>query len=926
MSERETFGRWLKQRRQGLDLTQHALAVQSGCTVETIRKLEAEKRRPSRQLVTRLAETLQIPAADRAGFQQLARGHASAVPCTPLPASLESPVDHVVQTNGHLPVPLTPLIGQEAERAALCDLVRRTDVRLVTLLGPPGIGKTRLGIQVAADLQEAFATGVRFVPLTSLREPSLVIPAMARLLDVREIGGQPLIDTLVHALQGQQRLIVLDNFEHLAAAAPDLAQVLEHAPDLTLLVTSRAALRLTGEHVWAVPPLGLPDPGQWSSYDELLASPAVQLFVQRAQTVHPTFTLTEATAPAVAEICVRLEGVPLAIELAAARSRVLSPQAMLARLDQRLGLLTGGAVNTPARQQSLRAAIAWSYALLPPEGQALFRRLGVFVGGTLAALEAVCQDAATHRGEGEVPLLDCLATLVDQSLLQYTNSADGEPRFTMLETLREFALEQLDAAGETEVVCQRHATYYVHLAEHAAPHLQGPDQAAWLERLAGEHDNLRAALAWCLGAKGWRPHRADHSTAVEMGLRLAVGVCLFWEVRGYWQEGRTWLEAVARQPQGTPALRARALAHASRIACLQSDYAAAAQLAEHSLALARAVNNRQSMVTVLHTRGLVAVHVGNYTQATRLFEDALALARQISRDVGDRRVLVLPLMGLSNVVSRQGDPRRARALCEEGLALAHALGMKTSVAHLLNRLGRIARAEQDYAQAAVHFRQSLQLYHELGDKAYASVVLGNLGFMALYQHQVAQAAAHFAECLTVGHAVGYKVSIDKALNGLGAVAAAQGQPQPAVRLFSAAAALRQMIGYECGAVNQTEMTRHLATLRTHLDPGTFEALWTAGQALPLEAVLAEALDVAQAAQAMPPPRSAPARATYPADLTAREVEVLRLVAQGLTNPQIAAHLCISPRTVHAHLHAIYGKLEVPTRSAATRFAVEHGLD
>ena len=439
-------------------------------------------------------------------------------------------------------MPLTPLIGREAERAALCDLVCRADVRLVTLLGPPGIGKTRLGVQVATDLQEAFAAGVWFVPLAPLREAPLVIPAMARALDVHEVGGQSLLGTLVSALQDKQLLLVLDNFEQVVAAAPDIAQVLEHAPGLTLLVTSRAALRVTGEHVWTVPPLALPDLCQLPSLDELLASPAVQLFVQRAQAVHPTFALTEATAPAVAEICVRLEGVPLALELAAARSRVLSPQAVLARLDQRLGLLTGGAVNAPERQQSLRAAIAWSYELLPPEAQALFRRLGVFVGGcTLAAVAAVCQDEATRSGSGEVPLLDHLATLVDQSLLQPTSSAEGEPRFTMLETLRAYALEQLDAAGETALVRQRHATYYVHLAEHAAPHLWGPDQAAWMERLEAEHDNLRAVLAWSRTPVG----------EAALGLRLAAALHEFWYWGGYISEGRAWLEGVlARQYRG----------------------------------------------------------------------------------------------------------------------------------------------------------------------------------------------------------------------------------------------------------------------------------------------------------------------------------------------------------------------------------------
>jgi ATP/maltotriose-dependent transcriptional regulator MalT len=412
-----------------------------------------------------------------------------------------------------------------------------------------------------------------------------------------------------------------------------------------------------------------------------------------------------------------------------------------------------------------------------------------------------------------------------------------------------------------------------------------------------------------------------------MGLGLAVGLYPFWLRCGYLQEGCAWLQAAVEQhPHGAPGLRALALAYASLLAVQQDDYAQAKQLAEHSRALACSSDHAQSRVLALVTLGWVAAFQGHYAPAIELHEEAVALARQRSRDLGDARTLVLALMGLGGVTSRQGDQRRARTLCEEGLALAHTLGLKAPMAHLLNRLGEIARAEHDYAQAEVHCRQSLQLHHELGSKESVSWVRYNLGHVALHQHQVTQAATHFAACLALGQALGHTLLMANAFEGLGVVAAAQGQPQAAVRLCSAAVALRETIGYQPGAVDQTEMTRELAMLRAHLTPATFAALWTAGQTLPLTQALGEAAAIAEAAQAAPLAPSALPPFRYPADLTAREVDVLRLVAQGLTTPHIAARLYISPRTVAAHLRSIYGKLEVTSRSAATRFAVEHGLD
>jgi predicted ATPase/DNA-binding CsgD family transcriptional regulator/transcriptional regulator with XRE-family HTH domain len=987
VDDREAFGRWLKQQRKLLDLTQHALAEQSGCTVGTIRKIEVGRRRPSRQLVERLATALQIPSDDRIVFHELARGQAHVTP----PITLFAVSDHFTPADQTLPMPLTPLIGRDADCAAVCDLVRRADVRLLTLIGPPGIGKTRLGLQVASDTDDSFADGVHWVPLAPIQDARLVLSAIAQMLDVHETGGQPLRDTLVNVLQNKQMLLLLDNLEHVAAAVPDLVDLLEHTPGLKILATSRAALRIAGEYIRTVPPLSFPDMHNLPSLDVLAAYPAVQLFVQQAQAADKNFALTDEQAPIVAAICARLEGVPLAIELAAARIRILPPKALLEQLDQRLALLSKGAANAPERHQSLRAAIAWSYELLSTDEQALFRWLGVFVGvWMLAAAEAVCGSwelGVGSWGDGTTtptpisqlptPILHGLAALVDQSLVQRSANTDGEPRFAMLETIREYALEQLEASGEAGAVRQQHAAYYLQLVEMAEPQFHGPDQAVWVARLEAEHDNLRAALDFCLIDKETRRQGdneiAEYAQVIsvspdllvsrsELGLRLVVGLGPFWQVRGYSREGRAWLEAaLARHPDAAPALRARALAHASWFARQQSEYAQAARLAEQCLQLGRAADHKQSIALALRTLGGVADCQGNFEQAARLYEESLAVARQIgdqrhiseilvflgylaktqgdrvraselydealhlSRELGDMRTVVQVLMSLGSLELDQGDHQQARALYEQSLALAQDLGFQLYIAQARNGLGEIKRQVQDYAQAENHYLHSLQLARELGGKENASMVLHNLGYVALHQQQVAQAAAHFAESLALGQALGHEINIANALAGLGAVAAALERPQTAARLFSVAAARWKSTGYQFDRVDQTEYDRNLAAARAQIDAATFDAAWADGQALSLEQAIAQAQEIADAAQSAPAPQPTSATSQYPADLTEREVEVLRLLAQGLTNPQIAEQLIISPRTVHAHVRAIYGKLEVTNRSAATRFALEHGL-
>jgi predicted ATPase/transcriptional regulator with XRE-family HTH domain len=631
-----SFGQWLKRRRKALDLTQDQLAREIGCAVGTIRKLEADALQPSREIAGRLAERLGVPTEARANFVAFARGRANAdvIP------SLDQPLDPVVQRRSEatrgapsdqiphpdptlpypLPVPLTPLIGRAREVATVSATLQRADVRLLTLLGPPGVGKTRLGLQVASDLRASFRAGVCFVALATIRDPDLVPAAIAQALDVHDAGDRPLIETLQAYLRDKHLLLVLDNVEQVVAAAPMISALLAAAPELKVLSTSRIALHLSGEHEYAVPPLELPDLLHLPPAEALAACPSVALFQARAQAVQPNFMLSSANAQAVAALCHRLDGLPLVLELAATRCKVFSPEALLARLDQRLPLLSTGARDLPPRQQTLRSAIAWSYDLLSAAEQMLFERLAVFAGGwTLHAAEAICGDAETSRRASTEPVpeqsgtaapypalavsvVDLLMSLIDHSLVQQVAivkpGVSDEPRFTMLETIREYALERLMERGEEEILRWHYAAYYLALAEQAEQGLQGPDARRWLDRLETEHDNLRAVLAFCLESRDLGPEASGQESPIlkpqafsriEIGLRLAAALWWFWWARGHGSEGRRWLaQVLTDQDSGNPnkeslAVRAKALVAAGVLAAAM-DVRAARRTLEAALA------------------------------------------------------------------------------------------------------------------------------------------------------------------------------------------------------------------------------------------------------------------------------------------------------------------------------------------------------
>jgi predicted ATPase/transcriptional regulator with XRE-family HTH domain len=600
-----SFGDRLRQQRLAAGFTQAALAERAGVAERTIQDLERGLAHPRRQTVNRLVSALgQLPEV-RAQLEAAISGPRRHPGLTTRPRRRgERPVarDKAVGYSAHvalaarphnLPLQTTLLLGRNRGVGAVRSLLLRDHVRLVTLTGAGGSGKTRLGLQVAADLLDRFESGAFFVDLAPISDPSLVIPTIAQVLGVQVAVGRPLIDALVDSLRGRQLLLVLDNFEHVLAAAMGVDTLLRACPRLCILVTSRAALQLRGEHEYPVPPLALPDSRRALTTEELSQYGAVALFIERATAIKPDFVVTDTNAPAVVEICARLDGLPLAIELAATRIRLLNPQAMLARLERRLPMLTGGARDLPARQRTLRSTIGWSYDLLDEGERTLFRRLAIFVGGcTLEAAETVC-DADGDLG---IDMLDGVASLVSKSLLREFGQED-EPRFGMLETIRDYGQELLEAGRELDDLRRRHVEYYLTFAERLHPRFEGHFNAAWSALLEREHDNLRAALTWS------QQVAAD----LEAGPRLAGALWQFWWHHGHLREGREWLERMLSERAG-PAVRARMLAGAGGLASYLSDlsdYSRAATYLEAARALWQQIGDQRGVAWTLHRLGWV---------------------------------------------------------------------------------------------------------------------------------------------------------------------------------------------------------------------------------------------------------------------------------------------------------------------------------
>jgi len=740
----------------------------------------------------------------------------------------ERPVKQMESRPTNIPVQRTAFVGREKEVAAAKELLLRQDVRLVTVTGPGGIGKTRLAVEVASGLIERFPGGIHFVPLSPLSDPGLIASVIVQTLGIREVGGQSALEILKENLQDSLRapmLLLLDNFEHLVQAAPTVAEILVMGANLKILVTSRAALHVYGEHEFPVPPLALPHSRSMPSVEVLSQYPAVALFVQRAIAAKPDFELNRENASAVAEICARLDGLPLAIELAAARVKVLSPSSLLTRLASRLQVLTGGARDLPRRQQTLRAAMDWSYDLLSAAEQKLFRRLSVFVGGcNLEGVEAVCDT----KGDLNLDLLDGMASMVDKSLVQQVERANGETRFVMLETIREYALEKLEVSGEEALTKRAHAAYCLVLAEEEATEPSGVQGTGWLERFALEHDNFRAGLEWL-----------TETGDAEWGLRLGTALFRFWEIREYLAEGRDRLGRLLKLAGAAAPTksRTRALFAAGVLAGEQGDYASAEKLISESQNIARQLGDNTGVAVSLNALAVFARDRGNVATARALFEESLALWREL----GDLKAVARALSNLANVVKLQGDYERARSLYAECLSIFRGLGDRAGVAWSLNYQGDVAHDQGDSAAARTLYEEGLAIFRDLGDRWGIAGTLADLGSLAREQQDYPRAHSLYRESIIIFHELDHKRGIARLLECFACSAAAQFRAECSLRLAGAAAALRQNIGAPLTPAEQVKLEASLDPARQAMTNTAGGTAWLEGWAMPFEKAIEEVL-------------------------------------------------------------------------------------
>ena len=743
------------------------------------------------------------------------RGYVFAAPVTRLPASapaIESPpldsressVPKLARKRIDLPTPRTSLIGREKETREAAELLLRSDVRLLSLTGAGGAGKTRLAIAVASAIAPKFSGGVQFVGLASISDPDLVAIAVAKSLDLQQAQNRTVAEAIRDHLQhSPPLLLVLDNFEQVLDSATLVAEMLASCPSLKVLVTSRACLRIYGEQEFPVSPLE--------------QNSAIQLFVQRATAVRPNFAVTPENAPAIREICSRLDGLPLAIELAAARTKLLSPSAILARLQSRLQLLTGGALDLPERQQTLRNTIDWSHELLNEGEQTLFRRFAVFVGGgTLEAAEAVCN---TGR-DLSIDLFDGLSSLVDKNLIQRVDGVGAESRFTMLETIREYGLERLAGSREESATRRAHAAYCLVLAEEGNPELSPSERSAWLTRCDLEIDNYRSALDWL-----------SRTREVDWTLRLSIALFRFWDMREHLAEGRVRLEAILELAKASHQKeRAKICIFLGALSTAQGDFQAAERFLRLSLDLYQSQGDRSGIAASLNALGVSARDRGDYESARKFFEESLECWRTASDPLSTARCL----HNLANLLKSQGDYARAQSLLNEAIVHFEQQGDRSGAAWSINQAGDIARERGDFQSAREFYERALKAFREVGDRWGAARSLADLGSISCEQHNFEAAETAYRGALQLFSELGHRRGVARVLEGWACVAATRGQARRALTLAGAAVHLRQLIGAPLPHAEQSKLDAMLSPAWKSVDEKDGKVAWAEGAAMSLE--------------------------------------------------------------------------------------------
>jgi predicted ATPase/DNA-binding XRE family transcriptional regulator len=812
MDEIYSFGEWVRRRRKALDLTQQALANLVGCAVVTIKKIEQDERRPSRVMAERLADCLSIQVGDRSAFLRAALAERSPSRI-PSPAGIDQ--SHFVKTYSNLPVPSTSLIGRQKELSEASRMLRY-QVRLLTLVGTGGVGKSRLALELAYILGPYFPDGVFLVSLASIQDPRLVISKIAESLKIKERSEQSLTETLIDQIRLQKILLLMDNFEHLIPAAIIVADLLRSVPGLRILVTSRRPLHLSGEYLLTIQPLSLPEVPQGAGWDEtksiLRRSDAVRLFVSRVQAHSPGFKLSESNGPLVAEICQRVDGLPLAIELAAAQVRQLPLVQLHDRLEHRLDLLSDGFRDFPARHQALRNAVEWSFTHLDPPEQLLFTRLGVFSGGfTEEAVEEVC---------GVEQAKTILAGLAEKSMLYDIDLS----RHSMLETIREYALERLESTGDAEAIYRAHLEYFLRIAETAEPHLWDQEQEVWRQRLSIDLDNIRSALHWSL-------ERKDAKTdEIELGANLIGVLWYFWYLIGAAGEACRWLEAAMELSTQANLVRAKLLLAYGSLVWQRGDLSTASRAMQESVNLYRLQEDDKGLAEATHMLAHIVFDRQEYVAAEEIFRQSLALYKTL----GNQVLVSTIICDLGMVASQQGNLQIAREYYEESLASFTQLNIKDGKAQAILRLGDLARLAGNYQEAKDLYEQALIINRELHIPQEIACALHKLGFVALRYGDIRHGQELFKDSLAIQYAADNQQGIAECLAGLASSLVMLREGESAARFFGAASGILTRTGLPMAPADLAEWQRDEARARAKCDSHIFEKAWAEGEVLNLK--------------------------------------------------------------------------------------------